>query len=122
MSSFNLLLIIAAVLIIAIGQLIFKFAALNFIVIPGHSYVEFVRYNIFVISLVGLALILYALSTVAWLIALRTVPLSVAYLFNGLAFVIVPIAAVIIYGEILPRYFYLGSLMTIAGVVLVTIR
>ena len=68
----------------------------------------------------ALALFLYLQSTLAWVHALRTVPLSVAFMFNSLAFVIVPVAGFLLFGEQVPRFFLLGIALIVTGIVLVS--
>jgi drug/metabolite transporter (DMT)-like permease len=70
--------------------------------------------------LVLLALVLYLISTIAWIQALRTIPLSIAFMFNALAFIIVPFAGFILFGEQMPRYFLPSAAMIIGGIILVS--
>ncbi|RAI42490.1 hypothetical protein CH341_19280 [Rhodoplanes roseus] len=72
------------------------------------------------ILLVTLALALYLMATIAWVQALRSVPLSVAFMFNSLAFVLVPVAGFVVFGEPIPRFFLLGLALIIGGILLVT--
>jgi drug/metabolite transporter (DMT)-like permease len=61
-------------------------------------------------------------STVAWIAALRTIPLSVAFMFNELAFVFIPIVSTVFFGEQLPRFF-IPALASIAlGIYLITLK
>jgi drug/metabolite transporter (DMT)-like permease len=64
------------------------------------------------------ALLLYFFSTIAWIAALRVLPLSQAYVFMSLAFVLVPLGAHFLLGEPLTLRIALGSLIVIAGVLL----
>lgn len=64
------------------------------------------------------AVILYGSSTIAWIIALRTLPLSQAYLFNALTFVLVPVAAFFYFHEVLEVRFFIGSAFIIAGIII----
>lgn len=105
MSPLNLALISFSVCVIAVGQSAMKFAALKIVTRPGQGVVEFLRDNLVPMAVVGGAVSLYMLSTAAWVYALRTTPLSVAYLFNAMAFLLVPALAVVLFAEDLPRYF-----------------
>ncbi|CAA2138540.1 hypothetical protein [Hyphomicrobium sp. ghe19] len=116
------ILISGAVLVIAVGQIIFKYAAQQLHIDEGRTLVRIALDNLFPIILVALALGLYVLSTIAWIQALRTTPLSVAYIFNAMAFLIVPLAGVVFFGEPLPKFFFIGALMIIGGIVVVTIK
>ena len=64
------------------------------------------------------ALALYAGATLLWVIILRTTPLSVAYPFAALAFVIVPLAARFLFAEPLDGRYALGVMFILAGVIL----
>lgn len=120
MSSLNYLLIAGAVVVIACGQILFKFAAQRLTFPDGASLTAIVSANLQPLALVLVAVTLYALSTVAWIQALRTVPLSVAFMFNALAFVLVPGAGFLLFGEAMPRYFFLALAMIVGGIFLVT--
>jgi drug/metabolite transporter (DMT)-like permease len=116
----NYLLVAGAVAVIACGQIIFKFAALQLHFDPGRPWIEVLRVNLLPVSLVLLALVLYLISTIAWIQALRTIPLSIAFMFNALAFIIVPFAGFILFGEQMPRYFLPSAAMIIGGIILVS--
>ena len=47
------------------------------------------------------ALVIYALATLLWLLVLSRVPLSFAFPFYGLAFLLVPVLAAVVLGEVL---------------------
>jgi multidrug transporter EmrE-like cation transporter len=119
MFSINYVFIVFAVVVIAIGQITFKFAAGSLRFLPSQSPLGLLRDNALPLSLVVLALFLYLLSTLAWVQALRTVPLSIAFMFNSLAFIIVPVAGFMLFGEPIPRFFLPGITLIIAGIVLV---
>ncbi len=114
-------LIILSVVVIAAGQVIFKFAAGRFVHEAGASTIDLVRLNLMPLGLVGFALFFYLLSTVAWIYALRTVPLSVAFMFNAMAFLIVPVAGFLLFRESIPTYFVPACALIIAGIVLVSL-
>jgi multidrug transporter EmrE-like cation transporter len=120
MFNLNHVFIAAAVLVIAIGQVLFKYAAQQIRIVPSQSYLALLRENSFPISLVALVLVLYVISTIIWVQALRTVPLSVAFMFNSLAFVLVPAAGFALFGEPVPRFFLPGLALIIGGILLVS--
>lgn len=66
-----------------------------------------------------LALALYGLGTLFWIIVLQTVPLSRAYPFMALAFVLVPLLAVVIFKESLSLTYVVGAALIVAGVVVI---
>jgi drug/metabolite transporter (DMT)-like permease len=59
---------------------------------------------------------LYGASTLAWIVALRSIPLSQAYLFMALGFVIVPVAAHFMFGEPLNLRILFGAGLICAGI------
>lgn len=99
------------VLGISIGQLLFKQAAAT---LPA------------TLSLVGLlqnwwlmaALVLYGFTTLGWVWILRHAPLHVAYPFMGLAFLIVPTLAWLLFGEPIGWRTLVGGALILVGVAL----
>ena len=61
----------------------------------------------------------YSLSTVLWLVALRSVPLSQAFPILGLQFALVPIASKWLLRESMFRLQWLGVVAIVVGVALV---
>ncbi len=86
------------------GQLLFKQAALTIETNLGMS--AFLR------SLLGwqfiLALSVYAVATLLWVVILTRVPLSRAYPFMALGFALVPLSATLIYRESLGMSYWVG--------------
>ena len=81
--SFNqIILILLTVVLLSVGQLLFKMAAMD-------------MKNIDISSLLQpkliLALCVYGIATILWIAVLRYTPLVLAYPFVGLAFLIVPV-------------------------------
>ncbi len=120
MFKLSYVLVLFSVVSIAVGQIIFKFAALHLSFEGPERIDSFLLRNHRVVLFVVAALSLYFISTIAWLQALRTVPLSIAYMFNALSFALVPAAGFLLFGEQIPRYFLLGTLLIIAGIVLIS--
>lgn len=118
MFNMSYALIVFAVFVIALGQITFKYAALHLQFDRSLSYIALLQANFFPIGLVLFAMVMYAISTLAWVQALRTVPLSIAFSFNSLAFIIVPIASVLLFGEQLPRFFFIGAPLIVAGIII----
>ena len=120
MSGQNYLYIFFTISIIAAGQLVFKYSA-GLLKFGSHSsYINFVQLNIFPLSLICIALALYLLSTFTWIMVLRAVPLSVAYMFNSISFILVPLAAVQLFNESLPKFYLMGVISIIFGVFLIS--
>lgn len=102
-------LLIFAVLL-AGGQVLFKKAALASLgqpLFPGLA-------NIWMLC----ALVVYAVATLLWVDLLRRLPLSVAYPFAALGFVLVPLAARFVFGEQLDGRYALGAAFIVAGILL----
>ena len=112
-----LLLTLLCVLLLAVGQMLFKSAAAQWR-IDGWSWTS-VRGFLSPALIAGL--VLYAATTVLWVYILRTVPLTLAYSVYALAFVIVPLLAYFFFEEPLTLKTFLGAALIVAGVI-VTVR
>ena len=66
-----------------------------------------------------LALALYGVATLLWIMILQKVPLSLAYPFAALGFVIVPLASWLLMGETLSPLYCAGIALIIAGILVV---
>jgi undecaprenyl phosphate-alpha-L-ara4N flippase subunit ArnE len=66
------------------------------------------------------AVILYGAATLLWVYILRSTPLSAAYPFAALSFVLVPVGAWALLGEALSWRYGLGMLLIICGILLTT--
>jgi drug/metabolite transporter (DMT)-like permease len=69
--------------------------------------------------LLGLAV--FGISAVAWLAALSRVPLSVAYPFNALGYLVILTASVVVLHERANVFTWLGSLMVVSGLLVVVL-
>lgn len=110
----NYLVILACVVVVALGQLLFKTVGTRL----GSSGFEVLLEDYKAAGLLLLALSLYGISTLGWVLALRNVPLTTAYLFMSLSFVIVPTLAWWWLGEPVSARFIAGSVLIICGIVL----
>jgi multidrug transporter EmrE-like cation transporter len=120
MFNINYIFILGSVVTIVCGQIIFKYAAKELQIDPSFGYITLVRTNIQPVGLVVSALALYLIATMAWIQALRTVPLSIAFMFNSIAFVLVPLASFLLFHEQIPKFFIPGVAMIIAGIFLIS--
>lgn len=101
--------LLLACLLAAAGQLLLKAGA------QGRSHwLEFVNWPVF-FGLGG-----YALSTLLWLYCLSKLPLRVVYPYTALTFVLVVAGAVAVFGERAGWRAGVGTLLVLAGLVLVT--
>jgi drug/metabolite transporter (DMT)-like permease len=110
----SILLTLFCVLLIAIGQLLFKTAAAQWR-IDGWSWTT-VRE--FLSPAMVVAFVVYGFATVLWIYVLRTVPLATAYTLFSLAFLIVPMLAYFILGERLSANTLVGGAIIVVGVII----
>ena len=108
--SFSYLLVALCVVALASGQIIFKLVGTR---ITG---IADLFTDVADLALLGAAVGLYAVSTVAWIIALRTLPLTHAYMFMSIGFILVPIAAHFLLGEPLTVRLMFGSMIVMLGI------
>lgn len=64
------------------------------------------------------ALVVYGVATVLWVAILRNTPLSVAYPFAALGFVIVPLAARLMFSEPIDLRYAAGAVLIVIGIAL----
>ena len=105
--------ILACVLLISIGQLLFKLAALR--ADPKGGVWALVTNPYLLV-----AGVIYVGATLLWVVQLKSVPLNRAYPLFALAFVLVPLFGYALLGERLSLPYLLGSLIIVAGVALCT--
>ena len=106
------------VLLLSGGQMLFKQAALS---LPAIDKVG---------ALVALARspwiwaagTLYTVAVVLWVVILQKLPLSIAYPFVALSFVVVPLAAALFFHESLTMKTLLGAVLILAGIYVSTMR
>jgi multidrug transporter EmrE-like cation transporter len=98
------------VLVLAAGQILFKTVGLRLTTFSV-LWSDPSTFGIFCA-----ALTLYGISTLAWIAALRTLPLSQAYIFTALGFVVIPLASHFLFGEPLTLRFALGTALIVGGI------
>ena len=103
--------IIACVVGISFGQVLFKYAAILFKEAKSILYLPFLAY-------LTTALIVYGISASLWVYILQFVPLSRAYPFVAICFILVPAAGWLIFGEKLDLRYLIGIIFICIGVVL----
>ncbi len=111
--------LIGFALLLAVGQLLFKKASEavpDRVGLDGQALRETLALalNPYLIG----ALALYFLATLLWIWVLRDVPLSRAYPFIGLGFVLVPLGALLFFQEPITGRYLLGSALIMAGIYL----
>jgi multidrug transporter EmrE-like cation transporter len=66
-------------------------------------------------------LVVFAVSAVAWLGALSKVPLSIAYPFNAIGYIVILAASIVILHEKANVLTWAGSLLVVSGVIIVVL-
>jgi drug/metabolite transporter (DMT)-like permease len=97
---------------IAAGQILFKRAASQIDPTGGQSWLVQAAQ----LPALWAAVFLYAGATLLWVRILMTVPLSRAYPFVALAFVLVPAAGYVLFHESISLRYALGTALIVAGV------
>ena len=105
-------LLIGYPLLLAAGQLLFKRTATRLVGLPMPEQLL----TLLVQPSFYAACLLYAAATVLWVWLLTYIPLSAAYPFVALSFVVVPIASWWFLGEPLGRRYWMGIGLIVAGV------
>jgi len=113
MSLIQFLQVIFCVTMIALGQVLFKLGAESITASTDKG--VYAYFNAYII----LALFIYTLSTVIWIYILRSIPLSIAYPFMSLSFIIVPIASYYVFGDPVNLKIISGGALILIGVYLV---
>jgi drug/metabolite transporter (DMT)-like permease len=107
LTPINLLLILSTIVLLSLGQVLFKSASSQLVVQQPMSWLS--------LPLLG-ALVIYALATLLWLLVLSRVPLSFAFPFYGLAFLLVPVLAAVVLGEVLRWQVLVGGAVILCGI------
>ena len=107
------MLTLGCVALLAIGQVLFKIAALEWRV-EGWSWATLRN---FVSMPMLAALAVYAIATIAWIFVLRFVPLVAAYSVFSLAFILTPLFAHFVLDEPLALRTLVGGAIIVVGVV-----
>ncbi|NMM54611.1 EamA family transporter [Paenibacillus aquistagni] len=72
--------------------------------------------------LILLGIAFYGIATVLWLFVLSRLPLSIAYPLQSLAYVFGLLAALYLFGEVIPVNRWLGAGIIILGVMVITLK
>ncbi len=111
MSVANVLILLGCVLGVAAGQLLFKMAA-------GIPRPDGEAWRLFLSPPLIAGLAVYGLATIVWVWQLRSVPLTRAFPFMALGFVVTPLAASFLFQEATSPRYWLGALLICAGIIL----
>jgi drug/metabolite transporter (DMT)-like permease len=104
---------IACVFGIAAGQLLFKLTAASW----RRSGTLFDQHTLW---LLASAFLLYGITTIAWIWVLQRIELGRAYPLMALAFVLVPAASYLLFGERFHPQYLVGVALIVIGVSLAT--
>lgn len=96
---------------LAVGQILFKYSALA--LSESGTFFAFKP-----AAILGVAMFIYAATSVAWVWLLQKVDLGKIYPFMALAFVLVPLGSHLVFGEQFEYQYYLGVALIIIGIVL----
>jgi len=110
MSAIHILWALVTVVVISLGQLLFKVAGIE--IQKAQSWLA-PR----VLLTVAAAGVIYVAATLIWINLLRYVPLNKAYVFVALSFVLVPLASHFLFHESLTVGHWLGTALVVAGIV-----
>ena len=113
MSANQILAVLFCVSLISLGQLLFKHVGLLSAAAPTGLSVRTAVFGV-------LALGIYGLATLIWIYLLRSIPLSKAYPFMALSFVLVPLGAVLFFAEDLTSPYLSGLVLIIAGIFVIS--
>jgi drug/metabolite transporter (DMT)-like permease len=118
---YSIALILASVLVGVFGQLFFK-AGVNRLGPIGADALANLPHligSVVMNPLIMLGLACYGLGAAMWIIVLSRVDLSLAYPMLGLGYVFVLLISWLVFGEAVSALRWVGTLMIVAGVVLV---
>lgn len=101
------------VAMIATGQLLFKLTANN-LQGPG-----FLGANPKALAILFVALAIYGVATIAWILVLREAPLNRVYPLMALSFVLVPLGSHYILGETITPQYWAGVGLLVVGLILI---
>lgn len=102
----------------ASAQMLFKKASMT---LPPLTSFDVTFQFITNIWLIG-AVILNVIAIILWVIVLQKTPLSVAYPFAALAFIIVPFLAWYIHNEAINLFQISGAVLIVAGIIVASVK
>ena len=110
--SWGLLVLFAVML--STGQILFKLAAIRMPPIETAAGLLHIAFS----PWAWLAFMMYGGASVLWIVLLQKIPLAVAYPFVSLGFVVVPLAAWVLFNEAISLRYLLGVAFILAGIYL----
>lgn len=108
----TMVLVLAAVLFSAMGQLLLKSGAQQLASLGRLEFLLAAARNVHVLA----GLLAWTASTACWLFVLRVAPLSRAYGLTSLTYVLVFLASVLVLGEQVRRLHVMGTVLIVIGI------
>lgn len=119
MTAQQVLLLVATVSLMSVGQILFKLAAND---LTGFDLSTLSSFKKLFSPWLMVALVCYALSTAMWVGVLRITPLNRAYPFVAFAFVAVPFLSFLLIGERIRWSTIVGAVVILIGVIVSNIE
>jgi undecaprenyl phosphate-alpha-L-ara4N flippase subunit ArnE len=116
MKPFDIVVLIVVPLVIAIGQTLFKTVSTSAPEVRSLSAVL----GLFADWRLWLALVLYGLATIAWVVAIRRIPINQAYLFMALTYIYLPLISWLTLGERMSAAQWGGLALILGGLYIST--
>jgi drug/metabolite transporter (DMT)-like permease len=110
----NYFIILCVVSVLAVGQVMFKIVSTRI----GDKGFSALATDYTALGIFAGSLAIYGIATIAWILAIRQVPLSTAYLFMSLAFIMVPVMSHYVLGEPLNIRIAIGGAFIIGGILI----
>ncbi len=117
MSLVKILQLVGFAALISVGQLLFKRAANS----VADSDVIGALPKLAANPAIWAALVLYGIATALWVFILRTTPLSLAYPFVALGFIILPILSWWLFEEKLDWSLGIGTILIVCGMLVIAL-
>ena len=116
MTFLQLILILSTVLLLSVGQILFKLVSEDLVLTSSEILQSLINLKLM------FALVIYAIATLLWVISLKELPLRVAYSFVAMTFFIVPMLAHFVLDETLGWNTYIGAGIIALGVIVSVAR
>ncbi len=116
MNNITLFLVSLWLFLLIVGQMLFKYVSIQ---------LNMKDFSAFAVSLIcnvkfWLAISIYGVATVLWVIILRQIPLSKALPFTALSFILIPILSKHLWHENIHWHYWLGVLCIVLGLAITT--
>ncbi len=112
LNIYEILLLFFWLSLLAAGQICFKYTAIDLELNSFNQLFESLFFN----KIFWLAIVLYTVATILWIIILESMPLSRALPFSALSFIVVPLASKFLFNENFYWHYWVGILLILAGI------